>query len=208
MKYGLQKGYKERRRSTHVLLMLIISIFAACTALFLWRMGEIVYDYFARSSRYDTIIVAAGVRNHIDPVLIKAVIWRESRFDRSIRGLKGEIGLMQVMPKYAAVDWARTHNRRVPSSGALFDPQLNIEIGSWYLARALSRYKNYKDAVALALCEYNAGAVRAMDWRPAEPDQPVIDRIAIPSTKAYVKDILKKYEEYKKTKMIQKKERP
>ena len=53
------------------------------------------------------MIEQAGLRNGVDPCLLKAVIWRESRFDRTAIGSKGEVGLMQVMPKYAGLEWAR-----------------------------------------------------------------------------------------------------
>ena len=199
MAYGIRRGIRQRRKSTYFLLLLLISVFAVGAAVFLWRTGEAVYDYFSRSSRYDAVIRNAGLRNHIDPALIKAVIWKESRFDRSARGLKGEIGLMQIMPGtgYAAADWARVHRRKIPSKGALYDPELNIDIGSWYLARALRRYEKYKDALALALCEYNAGARRTANWKPAEWDGPVAARITIPSTRDYVRDVLRRYEYYK-----------
>ncbi|MBQ9338501.1 MAG: transglycosylase SLT domain-containing protein [Lentisphaeria bacterium] len=189
----------RRRKSTHLLLLFLITVFAVCAAMFLWRGGRWLYNYFSRPARYDKIIRNAGLRNQIDPALIKAVIWKESRFDRNARGLKGEIGLMQIMPgpKFAAADWARAHRCKLPSTGALYDPALNIDIGSWYLARAVRRYSGYKDAVALGLCEYNAGPQRAADWKPQNPNDPVIDRISIPSTKSYVTDILKRYHYYK-----------
>ncbi|MBE6374183.1 MAG: lytic transglycosylase domain-containing protein [Lentisphaerae bacterium] len=200
MNYGIYQSRRERSRKSYFLLLFLVTVFAAGIAYTLWRAGGAVYDYFMRSSRYDAIIRNAGLRNHIDPALIKAVVWRESRFDRRALGLKGEIGLMQIMPGsgYAAADWARAHRCRVPSKGALYDPELNIDIGSWYLGRAFYRYRKYKDAMALALCEYNAGPGRAAEWKPAATDQPVIDRITIPSTKQYVKEILKRYDYYKK----------
>ena len=199
MTYGIYRGSRERRKKSYFLILFLITVFAAGIAYFLWRIGESVYDYLTRASRYDRIIRDASLRNHIDPALVKAVIWRESRFDRKARGLKGEIGLMQIMPGsgYAAADWARAHRCRIPSKGALFDPELNIDIGSWYLARALRRYSKYKDRTALALCEYNAGARRTADWKPAKPDESVPERITIPSTREYVKDILKRYQYYR-----------
>ena len=197
MNYGLRRGHRRRRKSTSFLLLFLITVFAVCAAVFFWRAGESGYDYFTRSARYDAMIRNAGLRNHIDPLLIKAVIWKESRFNRCARGLKGEIGLMQIMPGYAATDWAAAHRRRVPSKGALYDPELNIDVGAWYLSRALRRYQGYKDRIALALCEYNAGARRVSDWKPANPNDSAVDRITIPSTRQYVKDILKQYEYYK-----------
>ena len=198
MTYGIRKGEKEHKRSVHIALMLLCCVFALCCAVFLWNIGEWVYDYCTRSTRYDSCIRNAAYRNHIDPALVKALIWQESRFNRNAKGLTGEIGLMQIMRNYAVTDWAKVHRRPIPSTGALYDPDLNIEIGSWYLARALSRYQTYRHAVALALCEYNAGARRASDWKPKELSGEVLDRISIPSTKAYVKAILSRYEYYKK----------
>ena len=136
---------------------------------------------------YDRFILNAGLRNHIDPVLLKAIIWRESRFNHIAKGEKGEVGLMQIMPgdRAAAADWAIAHCRDIPSEEELLDPELNIDIGAWYLARALHRYRNSRDAVALALCEYNAGPGRAEEWVP-DPDVPeesVFDLITISSTR-------------------------
>lgn len=205
MAYGIYRQRNYRRKKSYFLLLFLVTVFAAGLAAFLWRAWEALYDSFTRSSRYDAVIRDAGLRNHVDPALIKAVIWKESRFDRTARGLKGEIGLMQIMPGtgYAAADWARAHRCRLPSNGALFDPELNIDIGSWYLSRAIYRNRKYKHAVELALCEYNAGARRTADWRPHNPEDPVADRITIPSTRQYVRDILKQYQYYKRQEKLQ-----
>ena len=78
------------------------------------------------------------------------------------------------------------------------DPALNIEIGSWYLGRALRNWQGYKDQVALALCEYNAGRKNALAWKPKDKNGTVIGNITYKSTREYVGDILRKYEEYRK----------
>lgn len=73
----------------------------------IWRAVVWISDYSERFTKYDKMIEQAGLRNGVDPCLLKAVIWRESRFDRTAIGSKGEVGLMQVMPKYAGLEWAR-----------------------------------------------------------------------------------------------------
>ena len=198
MSYGIQKGHRRKSKGIYLLLLVLVSVFAVFAAFMLWRIGEGISGYFSRSSKYDSIIYEAGLRNGVDPHLVKAVIWRESRFDRTARGLKGEIGLMQIRPDFSAVDWARTHGYIPPTRGALSDPALNIEVGSWYLGRAMRRNSSYRDSVALALCEYNAGARRADDWKPADPKTSMQGRITIPSTRSYVEDILARYHEYRK----------
>ena len=162
----------------------------------IWKAASFITSYADRSSRYDKMIVAAGRRNGVYPPLLKAVIWKESRFDASARGSKGEIGLMQVMPQSAVKDWENTFQRQVPSDGALMDPALNIEIGSWFLGRALDRWKDYNEAEALALCEYNAGIQRAESWKPLLHDGKVMPNIDIESTRKYVRDILERRDKY------------
>ena len=148
-------------RTQAVFLLLLFAIVGILMGIGVWKAGSFLFNYADRSSRYDKLIVTAGRRNGVYPPLLKAVIWKESRFDASARGSKGEIGLMQVMPQSAVKDWETTFHRHVPSDGALMDPELNIEIGSWFLGRALNRWKDYNEAETLALCEYNAGIQRA-----------------------------------------------
>ena len=68
----------------------------------------------------------------MDPRLISAVIWRESRFDASCIGTAGEIGLMQVTEE-AAREWAKARGQPAPTKVALFDVRTNIDAGTWYL---------------------------------------------------------------------------
>lgn len=177
-------------------MLLFFCLPAAGLAMILWNGVHFAIEYYSRFSAYDAIILKAAERNGIDPALLKAVIWQESKFDATTIGSKGEIGLMQVMQKFAVTDWAKAHSRRIPSIGALSDPELNIEIGSWYLGRALRRWQAYRDRETLALCEYNAGYQRASSWKPKNPNDPVQDRINIRSTQVYVRNILKKRKEY------------
>src|SRR5438067_11549603 len=75
------------------------------------RSGDPLYTFYewispARFQRYDKLIRAAAAQQHLDPMLLKALVWRESRFDPEKVGTHGERGLMQVTEK-AANEWAR-----------------------------------------------------------------------------------------------------
>ena len=185
-------------RTQAVFLLLLFAVVGVLMGVGVWKAGSAIADYVDRSSRYDKMIVAAGRRNGVYPPLLKAVIWKESRFDASARGSKGEIGLMQVMPSSAVKDWENTFQRHVPSDGALMDPELNIEIGSWFLGRALDRWKDYNEAESLALCEYNAGIQRAESWKPLLHDGKVLPNIDIESTRKYVREILERRDQYER----------
>ena len=161
----------------------------------LYRYPMSVFHRFPRQ-HYDAVVADAAARHCIAPALLKSVIWCESRFDANAVGSKGEVGLMQVRPRNGAVEeWAKVHDVPPPRYGLLFNPGLNVEIGAWYLGRALRKWRPYKNRVALALSEYNAGAAGMTPWIPRNSDDEVVERITIASTRRYVRTILARYKE-------------
>ena len=157
------------------------------------------WDGDRRSHAYDAIIAEAARRQQISPYLVKAVIRQESNFQRAARGRSGEIGLMQIMPG-AIQDWEHATGRNCQSLGMVFDPRLNIEIGTWYLSRAMNQWHDRPDQVILALAQYNAGPGKVQKWvqsQEAVGENP-LDRIRIASTRTYIKNILRYRENYEK----------
>lgn len=118
-----------------------------------WSLAANAID---RETIYDAIIAKQAKRRGLNADFVKALIWRESSFRANAVGRQGEIGLMQITIP-AVQDWAKAHHRRVPARGDLFNPYLNIEIGTWYLARAKHYWRHREECHVLALCEYNAG---------------------------------------------------
>src|SRR5437763_13893171 len=113
----------------------------------------------ARFQQYDKLILSVAAEHQLGPMLVKAVVWRESRFDRQKYGTAGERGLMQVSEK-AANEWAREHKIDNFQVDQLFDPTTNLEAGSWYLRRAFDHWQNESEPMAFALAEYKAAASR------------------------------------------------
>lgn len=155
-------------------------------------------DFFVDDTRYSKEIAAAAAKHGIPPELVRAVVYQESRFNPSARGRKGEYGLMQVLPKGAVADWAKYHKRPIPKPAELCDPELNLEIGCWYLGLALRRWQGYSDNIELALAQYNAGAARAKRWKPEKKTGKVLPRVTLPGTKKYITIITKRYRSYLK----------
>lgn len=182
---------------------LCLSLFTVAVIALATYYRDVIRDWFLDDAKYDHLIAQAGRRHGVDSRLIKAVIYRESRFNPAAVGKAGEIGLMQIMWKFSVQDWAKEHETAPPGAGTLFSPQLNIEIGAWYLARALAQWRDYKHGVELALCQYNAGDKRAQNWKPANYDGEVVSRITIKSARSYVETIMKKYREYCKKGVMQ-----
>ena len=168
------------------------------------RSGDALYSSYewlspARFHQYDAIINAVSTEHRLDPMLVKAVVWRESRFDTQKQGTAGERGLMQVSAK-AAGEWARENKVGNFKPDDLFDPKTNLEAGCWYLRRALDHWQAEADAVPFALAEYNAGASRAQRWvgDGGISGKDFLARIDFPVTRLYVKSILDRYAFFKK----------
>jgi soluble lytic murein transglycosylase len=156
--------------------------------------------------RFDSLIVKVAREYDLDPRLIKAVVWRESRFQADMTGRNGERGLMQVS-EIAARDWAAAKGIHELRPEQMLTPELNLEIGTWYLSKAVQRWNSQDNAVPFALAEYNAGKSRVDRWvRTASQKrkgQPVTaesfqDSIDFPSTARYVRTILARFDFYKR----------
>ena len=155
-------------------------------------------DLLVDDTRYSKEIAAAAARHGIPAELVRAVIFQESRFNPRARGKKGEYGLMQVLPSGAVADWARHHKKSVPGAAQLMDPELNLEIGCWYLGKALRRWQDYSDNIELALAQYNAGAARANKWKPETKTGKVLPQVTLPGTRKYITGIIRRYRSYLK----------
>lgn len=155
--------------------------------------GVAVWWLFLRPhTEFDSRIRLATNRYGMDPALIKAVVWQESRFTPDAVGKAGEIGLMQITDA-AAQEWAEAEGVFPLPKEHLFDPQTNLLAGTWYLRRSLRRHGRADDPLAFALAEYNAGRGNVLKWlqgTAATNSADFIAAIGFPSTQAYVKAIL------------------
>ena len=125
----------------------------------------------------------------LDRTLLRALVWKESRFDASARSRSDAIGLTQL--KRAAVsDVARWRREPAPSDPALLDPKLNLSYGAQYLERLIERFPGNLPA---ALAAYNAGSGTVSAWARLQAmggDALVCEAIPFPETQDYVKTIL------------------
>ncbi len=169
-------------------------------ALLLAALAGLRWWQFARlESSQDKPILAAARRYGVEPALVKAVVWRESRFDPLARGSKGEIGLMQIM-KSTAQEWATAERLSFFQHEQLFDPARNTQAGAWYLRKLESRYRATDDPLPYALADYNAGRANVLRWArgaAATNSQQFIEQITFPSTRDYVQSVLRRYQKYR-----------
>ena len=125
--------------------------------------------------RYEQIVLGHASNYDLDPALLAAVIYQESRFRADARSTSGAIGLMQLMPKTAQGIADHTGGTRFKLSD-LDDPEINVRYGAWYLHHLIQKYGSEK----LALAAYNAGQQNVDNWLASG------EGIAFPETRAYV----------------------
>src|SRR5207253_8499184 len=145
----------RRRRWRAVLAVAIVGGAAA-----LWfGPGEKALRELTLPLRHEDIIRQQARLKHLDPALIAAVIYQESKF-RPRTSAAGAKGLMQILPSTAKAIAKRSGGTAfVPSD--LATPQVNISYGTYYLRYLFNRYDGSK---ALAVAAYNAGETNVNRW--------------------------------------------
>lgn len=103
--------------------------------------------------RYEQIIRGHAENYRLEPTLLAAVIYQESKFDPDARSASGAIGLMQLLPETGQGIADRTGGESWQPDD-LLDPELNVRYGSWYLRHLLDKYEGN---VETALAAYNGG---------------------------------------------------
>ncbi|HZT46285.1 MAG TPA: lytic transglycosylase domain-containing protein [Gaiellaceae bacterium] len=110
--------------------------------------------------RYGEIVRGHARNYRLDPALLAAVIYQESKFRSGARSDRGAIGLMQLLPSTAEGIAARTGGSRFRVTD-LYDPEINVRYGAWYLRHLLDKYGSER----VALAAYNAGQANVDSWR-------------------------------------------
>lgn len=133
----------------------------------------------------------------LDPYLVVALIRQESLFDPQALSPASAFGLMQLLPS-TAVRIARQGGLSPPQPERLFDPDLNLTLGTDYLKQLLQLYSNN---LVKAIAAYNAGEGAVARWEkqiPAEDEEEFIERIPYAETRLYVKLVLRNYRIYRR----------
>jgi soluble lytic murein transglycosylase len=140
--------------------LLIVAVAASFVYL---RSGEPTWFQRVRYPLKYEQIVRGHARNYrLDPALVAAVIYQESKFRPNAKSSSGAIGLMQLQPETAKGIAIRTGGSRFQTSD-LYNPEINVRYGSWYLRHLLDKYGDERTALAA----YNAGQRNVDEWRAA-----------------------------------------
>jgi soluble lytic murein transglycosylase len=130
----------------------------------------------------------------LDPALIAAVVYAESKFEPRTSSA-GALGLMQILPETANFIAGRSGGTRFTTSD-LATPAINLAYGSWYLRYLLDRYNGHE---LPAVAAYNAGLANVDRWLARSGGSMSVGDIPFPETRAYFQRVLQAQREYRAT---------
>ncbi len=184
-----------RRRIATVVVAAVMGAGVAAVVAGVGPLGDAVRE-ITLPLRHEDIIRQQAADKDLDPALIAAVIYEESRF-RDQTSHAGARGLMQVTPATADLI-AQESGGTAFTQADLATPQVNISYGAYYLRYLLDRYDGDTE---LAVAAYNAGPTRADGWvveAGGLDDFEADEDIPFPETDAYVDNVIERQAEYRK----------
>jgi soluble lytic murein transglycosylase len=143
----------------------------------------------------EQIIREQAAAKHLDPALIAAVIYAETKFDPRTSPAGAE-GLMQIEPATAEY-LAKLSGGYKFTVSDLGTPAINVAYGSYYLRYLLNHYENNE---MLAIAAYNAGVTNVDEWvakARSEGSTLTVDQIPFAQTREYVKRVQSAQQEYR-----------
>lgn len=182
-----------RRRRLALLLVLVPAIVAGVVLTApLFRKA---YDDLSLPLAYSGIIRQQAAEKHLDPALVAAVIYAETKFDPRPSSAGAE-GLMQILPQTAEFLADRSGATTFTVSD-LGTPAVNIAYGTYYLRYLLNEYG---DNEVVALAAYNGGETNVDRWLAAARRAGqtfTVSQIPFPETQAYVLKVLQAQRDYR-----------
>lgn len=178
------RSYKRMKKIVSLILVLILAFVASIMYL------KLVYPL-----AYEDLIQKYSREYGIDPYLIAAIINVESRYDKNALSSKEARGLMQISP--ITGEWAAKELSIADFDlEKLYDPDINIRIGSWYL-KVLE--EEFNGSLQLILAAYNGGSGNVSNWLKNEEysqDGLVLTKIPFKETEEYIKKVEKNIKIY------------
>lgn len=171
--FNLRKGLK-------VIVPIFIIILPILAGIYVFNL-RFSLKYYDIIERYATI-------HGVDPVLISSIINVESGFNREAVSPAGASGLMQIMEPTAVWAAEELGIENFNYQDMIFDPEININIGTWYINRLINQFGDLN----VALAAYNAGSGNVSSWL-ANPqfskDGKTLNYIPFGETSSYVRRI-------------------
>ena len=145
--------------------------------------------------KYQEFVEEYAGEFHLEPALVYAVIRTESKFDPYAVSSAQAKGLMQLQDE-TAQDCARALKLKNFTADSLFDPQINIRLGCYYLGKLI---KSYDGSVETAVAAYNGGPGNVEKWLKDKElinEKGELVHVPFTETRNYVENVMKAYKIY------------
>ena len=169
------------------------------------EMTQAQWDVFYPLAYWDIIVQESQARN-LDPYQVAGLIRQETVFDPRAKSSARAYGLMQVLVPTATLTAKKYGVNRSISAESLYDPRLNIQLGTAYLRDQIDKFGRIEYVAAA----YNAGPARAVNWRtslPLEIDE-WAEAVPFKETRGYVQGVVRNRLQYERLYDINGKFRP
>lgn len=147
--------------------------------------------------KYKEQISIYSQKYNVDPFLVASIIKVESKYNKDALSHKGAKGLMQISP--ITGEWGSKEIGILNyKDELLYDPEINIEIGCWYINKLKNQFNNNLE---LVLAAYNGGSGNVTKWLKDlnySDDGESLKHIPFKETEVYLIKVLKAYDIYKK----------
>lgn len=170
-------------------LLLILSVILIIIIVNTVKLG--VQTVYPR--QYADIVEETAERFEIDESLLYALIKTESGFDKDAVSSVGAKGLTQITPD--TFTWLQTKTGEEYEENALFEPEISVYYGAYFLDMLLYEFGNTETALAA----YHAGRGKVNEWLAdprISPDGKTLENIPYEDTSAYVKKVVRNYKKY------------
>lgn len=190
------RAARRRRQRRRTLLAIFASALIVLIALGAWALfGRDRADLSRYPMTYAPEIRAAAAEFSLDPAYVASVVLAESSFDAEAVSSAGAIGLMQIMP--ATGEWIAGKLEDEPFDvQRLYQPEVNLRYGCWYLRFLLDRYDGDMYTASTA---YHQGQGRVDQWLEDpeySEDGRTLTAISSAVTDTYVNRIMESYANY------------
>lgn len=171
-------------------LLLILSVILIIIIINAVKLG--VQTVYPR--QYVDLVEENAEQFDIDKSLLYALIKTESGFDKNAVSSVGAMGLTQITPE--TFHWLQTKTGEEYEDEELFEPEVSVYYGAYFLDMLLEEFGNTETALAA----YHAGRGKVNEWLSdprISPDGETLESIPYEDTAGYVKKVIKNTEKYK-----------